>query len=354
MDQLINAIQELSLARHADDVAAVVRHTARALVGADGATFVLKDGDHCYYKDEDAIAPLWKGRRFPLETCISGWSMMQRQPVVIEDIYLDARIPHEAYRPTFVKSLVMVPIRTREPIGAIGTYWAQHHRASDVDVQTLQALADSTSVALENVQVYAELEERVRRRTEDLAAANERLRAEVAERERAEAAVHEISITDELTGIHNRRGFRLLAGRELALARRHGRSALLVCADVDYLKQVNDRHGHEAGDALIVETARLLQRVFRGTDIIGRLGGDEFAVLCSDCVGGWDETLQRLRTALIDYNIAARPLEPLSISLGSTAIAPDDQRDLDRLLAAADRAMYADKSARRGLLPMVS
>lgn len=354
MNRLIKVVQDLSLARHVDEVAEIVRFAARQLVGADGATFVLRDGNECYYRDEDAITPLWKGKRFPLETCISGWSMLNRRPVVIKDIYEDDRIPHAAYRPTFVKSLVMVPIRTREPIGAIGTYWQEERQASEEEVQILQALADSTSVALENAQIYAELEQRVRARTEELAAANAKLRAEVSERERAEAVVHQISITDDLTGIYNRRGFRLLAGRELALARRHGGTGLLICADVDYLKLVNDRYGHAAGDALITDTAKLLQRVFRTTDIIARLGGDEFAVLCPGREDAAEETLARLRYALLDYNLAARPLEPLSLSLGSTLIPPDDQRSLDHLLAAADRAMYADKSARRGLVSMVS
>ncbi|TDQ86325.1 diguanylate cyclase (GGDEF)-like protein [Dongia mobilis] len=364
MDRLIGAIQDLSLARHLDDVAAVVRSAARDLVGADGATFVLREGEHCYYKDEDAIEPLWKGRKFPLELCVSGWAMLNREPAVIPDIYADERVPDEVYRPTFVKSLVMVPIRTRAPIGAIGTYWARPYRANAAEVQMLQALADSTSVALENVQVYAELEERVRQRTEELAAANGRLRAEVAERERAQAAVHQIAITDDLTGIYNRRGFRMLAERELALARRLGIPSMLISVDVDFLKLTNDRFGHAAGDQLIIDTARLLTRVFRATDIVARLGGDEFAVLCPSSAreagstdgrsDGGAEALQRLRHGLLDFNLAARGLQPLSLSLGATVIPPDDGRDLDHLLAAADRAMYADKQGRRGPLSMVS
>src|SRR5581483_9662786 len=114
-------------------------------------TFVLRDDDKCYYVDEDAIEPLWKGQRFPLEQCISGWAMLNRQHVVIEDIYADERIPHEAYRPTFVKSLVMVPIRTLDPLGSIGIYWATRHRATEQQIGLARALADSTAIALENV-----------------------------------------------------------------------------------------------------------------------------------------------------------------------------------------------------------
>lgn len=165
MEHLVTVIQELSLAREVPTVMAIVRHAARTLTGADGASFVLREGDLCYYADEEAIGPLWKGQRFPMSACISGWAMHHKQAAVIPDIYTDPRVPVEAYAPTFVKSLVMVPIRTLEPIGAIGTYWARPYHATPAEVRVLQALADSTSVALENIQLYQDLEQRVQERT---------------------------------------------------------------------------------------------------------------------------------------------------------------------------------------------
>lgn len=175
--RLVGAVKELSLARDLPSVCEIVRGAARALTGADGATFVLRDQDRCYYVDEDAIAPLWKGKKFPMSACISGWVMNHGEPVILPDIYADARIPREAYLPTFVKSMAMVPIRTANPIGAIGNYWADNRTASDDELALLQALADSTSVALENIQVYNELEQRVRDRTKQLQAANRELEA---------------------------------------------------------------------------------------------------------------------------------------------------------------------------------
>ncbi len=173
VEVLVEAIQRLSLARELAQVQAIVRAAARRLSGADGATFVLRDGPNCFYADEDAIEPLWKGHRFPLESCISGWVMLNSRSVAIEDIYSDERIPHDAYKPTFVKSLAMVPIRSRDPLGAIGCYWAEHHLASEEELDLIQALADSTAVALENVGVWSQLEERVRERTADLREASE-------------------------------------------------------------------------------------------------------------------------------------------------------------------------------------
>lgn len=170
---LVQAVLDLSRARSVDDIAAVVRVSARALTGADGATFVLKDGDQCHYLDEDAIQPLWKGRRFPAASCISGWSMQHGQVAAIEDIYQDARIPHDAYRPTFVRSLVMVPIRSSDPIGAIGNYWAKPHKPTAGEIELLQALADSTAIAMENAYLHASMQRQVHERTQELRLARE-------------------------------------------------------------------------------------------------------------------------------------------------------------------------------------
>jgi len=172
LTRLVAAVQALSQVRTIEDIREIVRHAARELTGADGATFVLRDGDQCHYVDEDAIAPLWKGQRFPMSACVSGWVMLNRQPAVVRDIFDDPRVPIDAYRSTFVKSLVMVPIRSESPVGAIGTYWSSHHDAQPIEVEVLVALANTTAVALENVQSYSELESRVRLRTKELEDAN--------------------------------------------------------------------------------------------------------------------------------------------------------------------------------------
>ncbi len=154
VDILIKAIQELSLARSNDDIMNIVKTSARKIVNADGVTIVLREKDLCYYVDEDAISPLWKGKRFPMETCISGWVMLNSMSAVIEDIYVDDRIPADAYRPTFVKSLAMVPIRSIKPIGAIGIYWAHKYLATPEELKMIQALADSTAIAFENTNTF--------------------------------------------------------------------------------------------------------------------------------------------------------------------------------------------------------
>lgn len=172
-EELVAVVQELSFARCVADIQHSVRRAARALTRADGASFVLREGEQCYYADEDAIAPLWKGRRFPMSSCISGWAMRHGQAVLIEDVLEDERIPQALYRPTFVRGLAMMPVRARDPIAAIGTYWAAPHRASAAELRVLQALADSTAIAFENLGLIEEL-----RRARDAAESASRLKDE--------------------------------------------------------------------------------------------------------------------------------------------------------------------------------
>lgn len=157
MTDLIDVVQELSLAKSLEEIVEITRHAARELTGADGATFVLREGNFCHYVDEDAIAPLWKGKYFDLNACVSGWAMLHKEAVVIEDIFKDPRIPIDAYQKTFVRSLAMVPIREKAPVGAIGTYWSNNHEATPREVELLQALANSTAIALENVSLVESL-----------------------------------------------------------------------------------------------------------------------------------------------------------------------------------------------------
>ena len=151
MEKLVSVEHALSRAKSLDGFLAIVRLAARDLTGADGTTFVLRDGEQCYYAEENAISPLWKGQRFPMAQCVSGWVMQHREAVYINDIYKDPRAPQDAYRPTFVKSLMMVPIRHNDPMGALGNYWARSHDVSLEEMRVLQILADKTAAALKNI-----------------------------------------------------------------------------------------------------------------------------------------------------------------------------------------------------------
>ena len=144
------AIEALAGARSLDAVVSVLRAFARRAVGADGIAVVLPEGDHCHYVAEDAMEPLWQGQYFPASNCVSGWAMHHRETAVIGDIFNDPRVPIEAYRTTFVRSMVMVPIGRAEPIAAIGAYWSEPGQPSDNEIALLEALARAAAMALEN------------------------------------------------------------------------------------------------------------------------------------------------------------------------------------------------------------
>jgi GAF domain-containing protein len=148
---LESALERLNAAQSIDQIEAILRDSARTLIGAHGVALILRDGDFCHYVDEDAIGPLWKGQRFPMAACISGWSMLKRQTVCIADITLDRRIPHNLYEKTFVQSLVMTPIGTNPPVGALGAYWGHVYTAQPHEVATIEALATGIGAAIERV-----------------------------------------------------------------------------------------------------------------------------------------------------------------------------------------------------------
>lgn len=152
---LVAFVAGLSSVRTMADLTRATTQAVRNLLGADGATFVLREDDRCVYVEEDAISPLWKGSRFPLNSCISGWAMLHREAVAIRDVFQDSRVPLDAYRPTFVRSLIMAPVRRERPIAALGAYWSATRDISDDEVELLQAIADATALAVAFVSLNA-------------------------------------------------------------------------------------------------------------------------------------------------------------------------------------------------------
>lgn len=191
------------------------------------------------------------------------------------------------------------------------------------------------------------LERRVADRTMKLEAVNASLVAEIAERRRAEEDIRRLSLTDELTGLHNRRSFFLLAEQELRAARRTNLVSLLFFIDLDGLKHTNDTFGHEAGDLVIAAAAQVLRASFRDADVVARIGGDEFVVLA---VGGGElpEVISsRVQAMVEEFNKSGRCRYPLSLSMGVISCKPQELRPLHELLAQADTLMYANKQRRR-------
>ncbi len=161
-----------------------------------------------------------------------------------------------------------------------------------------------------------------------------------------QAELGNLALTDELTGLYNRRGFMAMAERQMRLGRRTGRGMLLFMMDVDGLKQINDSFGHLEGDRVLKRTAEVLEETFRDSDVIARQGGDEFAVLAIEAAGHSERTIQaRLFDGLDSINAEQSHYE-ISLSIGFARFDPRNCTSIGKLMAKADQAMYEQKRRR--------
>ena len=174
---------------------------------------------------------------------------------------------------------------------------------------------------------------------------------DIMDSKRTEAEILALSITDHLTGLHNRRGFLSLAGQQLKLAERNKSGMLLFFADLDGLKWINDTLGHEEGDKALIETATVLKETFRTSDIIARLGGDEYAAFTVNITEENSEILTaRLQSQIDTRNNQENRRYRLSISVGCSYYDPENPCSIDELMASADKWMYEQKQNKKGLL----
>ncbi|MDX2056853.1 MAG: diguanylate cyclase response regulator [Gemmatimonadales bacterium] len=170
------------------------------------------------------------------------------------------------------------------------------------------------------------------------------------ERHRLVASLRGLSLTDELTGLLNRRGFTTIAQGHLRLAGRTGCRFVLFFVDVDDLKVINDRFGHHQGDQALIRTAAVLRQTFRQSDVVARIGGDEFVILALDGAADQGAAMQRrLAANLAEENAQPERAVALSFSVGTVAFDGRLEEPLGALLARADRALYVEKRTRQRL-----
>jgi diguanylate cyclase (GGDEF)-like protein/PAS domain S-box-containing protein len=161
---------------------------------------------------------------------------------------------------------------------------------------------------------------------------------------RYQAELRALALTDELTGVHNRRGFRVLADQICRAQHRSAAPLMLVAVDLDRLKQTNDQWGHAAGDRALQMVAKALAATFRESDVIGRMGGDEFLCLLPDATGFDDRHVrERLSKSLAGLAGAAKEPFPVTATMGTATAPPMTVTDLDRLIRDADASLYARK-----------
>ncbi|RJQ42512.1 MAG: GGDEF domain-containing protein [Nitrospiraceae bacterium] len=186
------------------------------------------------------------------------------------------------------------------------------------------------------------------RKTDRIADAKKRLEKEVEERKKIELRLRSLSITDELTGLYNRRGFFTLAEDHLKMARRLNKGLSLLYADFDNLKLINDTLGHDTGDTALYETAGILKACFRESDIVARISGDEFVVLSLETSQiSSDISCQRLQSAIEKHNMEKKRNYALSLSFGIAYAEVNATRSIAELLSRADKLMFEIKKQKK-------
>jgi diguanylate cyclase (GGDEF)-like protein/PAS domain S-box-containing protein len=170
---------------------------------------------------------------------------------------------------------------------------------------------------------------------------------DITERKKLEETLRNSSLKDDLTGLFNRRGLLKQAAPYFDFARRQKETLLLLFIDLDGMKRINDEFGHNEGDNALINTATILNRSFRSSDIIARLGGDEFTVLVTDLNASKEDAIARLNENLKAYNASETCNHKLSFSIGVATLEPERMTCFEELLEQADQAMYEQKRMKR-------
>lgn len=226
------------------------------------------------------------------------------------------------------KDGVRVPVL----VGMVLLHKSKGHRVCFViDVSERRSAQDALRRA------YDELELRVQQRTIEL-------QEEIRRREHAEEELRNQAIRDALTGLYNRRGFMMLAGKHLELAQRQQRPLVLFMADLDDLKPINDHFGHAEGDRALSKVAEIMSATFRQSDIVARIGGDEFAVAgIEEHPDTEADLVQRLQKALEKFNAHSGWAYNLRVSVGTARLRPDQALEVEQGMQQADTMLYEQK-----------
>jgi hypothetical protein len=145
---LIEAMGALAAARSVDELVTALCSRGRAIAQSDGVTVIRREGDEVSYIAEDAQTSLWAGKRFPIAKCISGLAIVEQRSILIPNIFADMRVPHAAYRPTFVRSMAMYPIGREQRGMAMGAYWKTTGDIDPLANSMLTSLAQMAGLTL--------------------------------------------------------------------------------------------------------------------------------------------------------------------------------------------------------------
>jgi diguanylate cyclase (GGDEF)-like protein len=256
--------------------------------------------------------------KYPGNSNYAAQAVHQGKPLIFHDLSDDpSTVADVTTNSKEVQSVIVAPLILKgQVLGAISLDSPEADAFDENDLRLLASFAATATAAIHNSRLHHE--------------------------------VQKMAITDELTGLYNRRGFYELGHREVERSRRFQRPLVAIMMDIDHFKRINDTYGHPVGDQVLAEVAKRCKDNLRRIDILGRLGGDEFTVLLpeTDMFTG-SRVAERLR-----LHVSAEPIitdgDPLRVSLSmgiakATATTPD----LDVLISRADSAMYRAKEKGR-------
>jgi diguanylate cyclase (GGDEF)-like protein len=289
----------------------ITRHATRMFRGRAASIELLSaDGRSLEFYAVDGLPRDMLHLRFPVEGSFSGWVVTHGRARSTTDTHTDPYFPAHTLPRLDGAPVAAAPLRYRDrTLGALSCIGNWPFSASDLELLTV--LADQAAVAIENARMFQQ--------------------------------VHQMSVTDPLTGLSNRRQLDRDLAREFSAAQR-GRPLIVVMFDLNGFKDYNDRHGHVAGDHALRLFARALGSEMRSMNLAARYGGDEFIVLLTDADRAGAETfIERVRAAFPGPDPTPE-LAPLSAAAGYAEYQPDMESP-DDLVAAADRALYARKTA---------
>jgi diguanylate cyclase (GGDEF)-like protein len=285
-----------------EKVMSTVADEARVLTGAAAAVVEIPDGNELVYRAVAGTASDYYGTRLARDSSLSGRALTSGETLICYDTEQDPRVDRELCRQVGARSMVVVPlIHDGSTHGVLKVYGPQPEAFTEEHVRVLTALADLIGSAL--------------------------ARAELLEK------LHGQAVTDDLTGLLNRRAWYAQLDHAVNRSRRSGRPVSVILLDLDRFKQINDTHGHAAGDRLLRTVAACWNETLRDVDTLGRIGGDEFAVIVED--SDYDATkavVARLEEAMPDYH---------EVSAGFAIW--DGDEDIPSLVNRADRRMYDRK-----------
>jgi diguanylate cyclase (GGDEF)-like protein len=300
---------------------------AAQICGTPIATITFVSEQRAWHKSKTGIDQPGSSREDSF--CTHAIMNESSEIMIVQDALKDERFaenPLVTGEP-HIRFYVGAPLTTQNnsAIGTLCVIDRQPRRLSEQQIEAFKALARQTSLKLELRQTSLLLQE-----------VNENLQ--------------NLSLTDDLTELNNRRGFLFHAEQQLKLfnSRRMDKGLWVMLADIDSLKHINDNFGHHEGSEAIVNAGQLLKKTFRNSDVVARFGGDEFAVLIINALDEVKEKIvEQLENNLAAYNASSGKPYELSISYGLASVVLSNKTSIEEAVKQADESMYRHKRSRR-------